>query len=85
VAGDPYEIEGQGVYAYMVLQTSAEIEKILQGGKIAEGVTSNLGDTSTLADPDVAQRILAGSLTSVDFFTRLAHHHLSARQRSALW
>ena len=100
VVGYPHEIKGQGIYAYVILESgdhpTAEvhrsiIEKLVseigpiakpdmiqivpglpktRSGKImrrilrkiAEGNTSNLGDTSTLLDPNVVEEIKAGAL-----------------------
>ena len=98
VVGNPHEIKGQGVYAYVTLMTgetpSDEIESGIIGAvrrhigphatpdkiqftpalpktrsgkimrrilrKIAEGDLSNLGDTSTLADPAVVDSLVEG-------------------------
>ena len=97
VVGFPHEIKGQGIYAYVTLNTGEEytdalkkelaqwvrkeigpiatpdvihwapglpktrsgkiMRRILR--KIAENDTSNLGDTSTLADPTVVDHLLA--------------------------
>ncbi|UJP66226.1 acetate--CoA ligase [Mongoliitalea daihaiensis] len=98
VVGYPHEIKGQGIYAYVICDTSHRTEENLineikdmvakiigpiakpdklqivpglpktRSGKImrrilrkvAEGDTSNLGDTSTLLDPEVVNQIIAG-------------------------
>tara|TARA_Y100000991_G_scaffold214694_1_gene203068 strand:- start:2631 stop:4523 length:1893 start_codon:yes stop_codon:yes gene_type:complete len=99
VVGYPHEIKGQGIYAYVILDSSIEgsedlkkeilltvtteigpiakpdkiqfvsglpktrsgkiMRRILR--KVAEGDTSNLGDTSTLLDPNVVQEIINGA------------------------
>ena len=99
VVGYPHDIKGQGIYAYVILDSSldgsedlkkeilltvtteigpiAKPDKIqfvsglpkTRSGKImrrilrkvAEGDTSNLGDTSTLLDPNVVQEIINGA------------------------
>ncbi len=99
VVGFPHDIKGQGIYAYVILDSSnhdqeltrkdilrtvsriigaiARPEKIqfvtglpkTRSGKImrrilrkiAEGESSNLGDTSTLLDPAVVEEIRAGA------------------------
>ena len=99
VVGYPHDIKGQGIYAYVILDSSidgsedlkkeilhtvtteigpiAKPDKIqfvsglpkTRSGKImrrilrkvAEGDTSNLGDTSTLLDPTVVQEIINGA------------------------
>lgn len=98
VVGYPHEIKGQGIYAYVICDTSHRTEENLineikdmvakiigpiakpdklqivpglpktRSGKImrrilrkvAEGDTSNMGDTSTLLDPEVVNQIIAG-------------------------
>ena len=98
VVGYPHKIKGQGIYAYVILNTgqkpSEELEKALKihvrrqigpiatpdtiqfveglpktrSGKImrrilvkiAAGNVTNLGDTSTLADPGVVDDIISG-------------------------
>ena len=98
VVGYPHDIKGQGIYAYVILDSSItgndEIKKEIlntvtkeigpiakpdkiqfvtglpktRSGKImrrilrkvAEGDTSNLGDTSTLLDPNVVEEIING-------------------------
>lgn len=100
VVGYPHDIKGQGIYAYCILEGSADsgsgmtqeildtvtreigpiakpdkiqfvaglpktrsgkiMRRILR--KIAEGDTSNLGDTSTLLDPDVVESIKEGAI-----------------------
>ena len=98
VVAMPHEIKGQGLYAYVTLQTafkpSEDLKKVLiahvakeigpiakpdkiqftdslpktRSGKImrrilrkiAEGDISNLGDTTTLADPHVVEALVAG-------------------------
>ena len=99
VVGYPHDIKGQGIYAYVILDSSVigndEVKKEIlntvsieigpiakpdkiqfvpglpktRSGKImrrilrkvAEGDTSNLGDTSTLLDPNVVQEIINGA------------------------
>ena len=99
VVGYPHDIKGQGIYAYVILDSSidgsedlkkeilltvtteigpiAKPDKIqfvsglpkTRSGKImrrilrkvAEGDTSNLGDTSTLLDPNIVQEIINGA------------------------
>ena len=99
VVGYPHDIKGQGIYAYVILDSSidgsedlkkeilltvtteigpiAKPDKIqfvsglpkTRSGKImrrilrkvAEGDTSNLGDTSTLLDPNVVEEIINGA------------------------
>ncbi len=99
VVGYPHDIKGQGIYAYVILDSSItgddEIKKEIlntvtkeigpiakpdkiqfvtglpktRSGKImrrilrkvAEGDTSNLGDTSTLLDPNVVEEIINGA------------------------
>ena len=99
VVGYPHDIKGQGIYAYVILDSSVtgndEIKKEIlntvtkeigpiakpdkiqfvtglpktRSGKImrrilrkvAEGNTSNLGDTSTLLDPNVVEEIINGA------------------------
>ena len=96
VVGRPHEVKGQGIYAYVTLNSGVEasddlrktlvqwvrdeigpiatpeaiqfapslpktrsgkiMRRILR--KIAEGDTSSLGDTSTLADPDVVDHLI---------------------------
>ena len=96
VVGYPHEIKGQGIYAYVTLNTGEEYTDELKGElrnwvrkeigpiatpdvihwapglpktrsgkimrrilrKIAENDTSNLGDTSTLADPSVVDQLI---------------------------
>ncbi len=96
VVGFPHEIKGQGIYAYVTLNTGEEYTEELRNElrqwvrkeigpiatpdvihwapglpktrsgkimrrilrKIAEKDTSNLGDTSTLADPSVVEHLL---------------------------
>ncbi len=98
VVGFPHEIKGQGIYAFVTLNTGEEpsedlkkelvqlvrkeigpiaspdiiqwasglpktrsgkiMRRILQ--KIASGITGELGDTSTLADPDVLDALIEG-------------------------
>lgn len=98
VVGYPHEIKGQGIYAYVICDTSHRTEdnliseikdmvakiigpiakpdklQIVPGlpktrsgkimrrilRKVAEGDTSNMGDTSTLLDPEVVNQIIAG-------------------------
>lgn len=100
VVGYPHDIKGQGIYAYVITESSAHdheltrrdilmtvtriigpiakpdkiqfvsglpktrsgkiMRRILR--KIAEGDTSNLGDTSTLLDPSVVEEIKNGAL-----------------------
>ncbi|GHB30995.1 acetate--CoA ligase [Mongoliitalea lutea] len=98
VVGYPHEIKGQGIYAYVICDTTNRTEdnliseikdmvakiigpiakpdklQIVPGlpktrsgkimrrilRKVAEGDTSNLGDTSTLLDPEVVNQIIAG-------------------------
>ena len=99
VVGYPHDIKGQGIYAYVILDSSVDgtedlkkeilhtvtteigpiakpdkiqfvsglpktrsgkiMRRILR--KVAEGDTSNLGDTSTLLDPNVVQEIINGA------------------------
>ena len=99
VVGYPHDIKGQGIYAYVILDSSIDGSEALKkeilltvtteigpiakpdkiqfvsglpktrSGKImrrilrkvAEGDTSNLGDTSTLLDPNVVQEIINGA------------------------
>ena len=99
VVGYPHDIKGQGIYAYVILDSSVigndEVKKEIlntvsieigpiakpdkiqfvlglpktRSGKImrrilrkvAEGDTSNLGDTSTLLDPNVVEEIINGA------------------------
>ena len=99
VVGYPHDIKGQGIYAYVILDSSVtgndEVKKEIlntvtkeigpiakpdkiqfvtglpktRSGKImrrilrkvAEGDTSNLGDTSTLLDPNVVEEITNGA------------------------
>ena len=57
----------QSVYASATVQPDslyqayASVSGILDANKVAEGDTSNLGDTSTLLDPDVVEEIKAGA------------------------
>lgn len=98
VVGYPHEIKGQGIYAYVICDTTNRTEdnliseikdmvakiigpiakpdklQIVPGlpktrsgkimrrilRKVAEGDTSNMGDTSTLLDPEVVNQIIAG-------------------------
>ncbi|TAF35001.1 MAG: acetate--CoA ligase [Cytophagales bacterium] len=102
VVGYPHDIKGQGIYAFVILDTQAkgqDLEKLKKDilgtvskeigpiakpdkiqfvrglpktrsgkimrrilRKIAEGDTSNLGDTSTLLDPSVVEHIKEGAL-----------------------
>ena len=99
VVGYPHEIKGQGIYAYVIIDSAADpsdslkkeilaiitkeigpiakpdkiqfvpglpktrsgkiMRRILR--KVAEGDTSNLGDTSTLLDPSVVEEIIKGA------------------------
>ena len=97
VVGCPHEIKGQGIYAYVTLNSGVEATEDLRKGliqlvrteigpiatidilqwapglpktrsgkimrrilrKIAENELSNLGDTSTLADPSVVEDLVA--------------------------
>jgi len=97
VVGCPHEIKGQGIYAYVTLNSGVEATEDLRKGliqlvrteigpiatidilqwapglpktrsgkimrrilrKIAENELSNLGDTSTLADPSVVKDLVA--------------------------
>jgi acetyl-CoA synthetase len=101
VVGFPHPIKGQGIYAFVILDTESNIKisnnitaeilntvtqeigaiakpdkiqfvkglpktrsgKIMRRilRKVAEGETSNLGDISTLLDPNVVNEIIAGS------------------------
>jgi len=99
VVGYPHEIKGQGIYAYVIIDSAADPSDLLKkeilaivtkeigpiakpdkiqfvpglpktrSGKImrrilrkvAEGDTSNLGDTSTLLDPSVVEEIIKGA------------------------
>lgn len=99
VVGFPHDIKGQGIYAYVILEShhvaSDETKKSIietlvkeigpiakpdkiqfvpglpktRSGKImrrilrkvAEGETSNLGDVSTLIDPSIVEKIIAGA------------------------
>ncbi len=101
VVGMPHEVKGQGIYAYVTLnsgeapsdelrvelrawvrkeigpiatpdaiQFAPGLPKTRSGKimrrilrKIAENDTSNLGDTSTLADPGVVENLVAGRIT----------------------
>jgi acetyl-CoA synthetase len=71
VVGAPHDIKGQGIYAYVTLNVgetpSDELKKELVQWvrkeigpmrKIAENDFSNLGDTSTLADPSVVDDLV---------------------------
>jgi acetyl-CoA synthetase len=98
VVGYPHEIKGQGIYAYVILDSSTQqseettkeiletvtkeigaiakpdkiqfvnglpktrsgkiMRRILR--KVAEGDTTNLGDTSTLLDPSIVNEIIKG-------------------------
>ena len=98
VVGMPHEIKGQGIYAYVTVNSGCRVDEALRGElvqwvrkeigpiatpdviqfapalpktrsgkimrrilrKIAEGDVSNLGDTSTLADPEVVDRLVEG-------------------------
>lgn len=100
IVGYPHDVKGQGIYAYVICESSAHDEdltrkdilatvsriigsiakpdKILfvsglpktRSGKImrrilrkiAEGETQNLGDTSTLLDPNILEEIKNGAL-----------------------
>ena len=100
VVGYPHEIKGQGIYAYVILESSGhdaeevrksivstvvseigpiakpDVIQIVSGlpktrsgkimrrilRKVAEGDTSNLGDTSTLLDPSVVESIKSDAL-----------------------
>ena len=100
VVGYPHDIKGQGIYAYVILESGEhdpdEVRRAIIGTlvdeigpiakpdviqivpglpktrsgkimrrilrKIAEGDTSNLGDTSTLLDPSVVETIKADAL-----------------------
>ena len=100
VVGFPHHIKGQGIYAFVISQTSVTDEvklrqeilqtvtdeigaiakpdkiQIVKGlpktrsgkimrrilRKIAEGEMSNLGDTTTLLDPQVVEEIKSGRL-----------------------
>jgi len=100
VVGYPHEIKGQGIYAYVILESGEhdpdEVRRAIIGTlvdeigpiakpdviqivpglpktrsgkimrrilrKIAEGDTSNLGDTSTLLDPSVVETIKADAI-----------------------
>lgn len=100
VVGYPHDIRGQGIYAYVILESHAAADdetrksitntvvqeigpiakpdkiQFVQGlpktrsgkimrrilRKIAEGDTSNLGDTSTLIDPSIVDKIKAGAI-----------------------
>lgn len=100
VVGYPHDIKGQGIYAYVIVPSTAkshdnlrkeiiaEVNKIIgpiakpdkiqivsglpktRSGKImrrilrkvAEGDVSNLGDTSTLLDPNIVDEIVNGKL-----------------------
>ncbi|MFH1230419.1 MAG: acetate--CoA ligase [Planctomycetota bacterium] len=99
VVGFPHDIKGQGIYAYVTLNSGivgndevkkeliSHVTKIIgpiakpdviqfapslpktRSGKImrrilrkvAEGITTDLGDISTLADPSVVEQIISGS------------------------
>ena len=103
VVGYPHEIKGQGIYAYVICNSTPSDEKelkkeiletvtkhigpiakpdkiLLVSGlpktrsgkimrrilrKVAEGDTSNLGDTSTLLDPTIVEEIKQGALSLV--------------------
>ncbi|MFD1143070.1 acetate--CoA ligase [Larkinella insperata] len=105
VVGYPHDIKGQGIYAYVIAESTvthedgdlmkrdilATVSRIIgpiakpdkiqfvsglpktRSGKImrrilrkiAEGETSNLGDTSTLLDPSVVEEIKNGALIGV--------------------
>lgn len=96
VVGYPHEIKGQGIYAFVIVESGKEQHENIQDEilalvnknigpiarpdklqivsglpktrsgkimrrvlrKIAEGDTSNLGDTSTLLDPDIVDEII---------------------------
>jgi len=100
VVGYPHDIKGQGIYAYVILESGEhdpdEVRRAIIGTlvdeigpiakpdviqivpglpktrsgkimrrilrKVAEGDTSNLGDTSTLLDPSVVETIKADAL-----------------------
>jgi acetyl-CoA synthetase len=100
VVGFPHDIKGQGIYAYVILDSHYEASKETKESimntivkiigpiakpdkiqfvpglpktrsgkimrrilrKIAEGDTSNLGDTSTLLDPSIVDKIKEGAL-----------------------
>lgn len=100
VVGYPHDIKGQGIYAYVITESSAHDQELTRRDilmtvtriigpiakpdkiqfvsglpktrsgkimrrilrKIAEGETSNLGDTSTLLDPGVVEEIKNGAL-----------------------
>jgi acetyl-CoA synthetase len=96
IVGYPHDIKGQGVYAYVILDSKPDDEELIRKDilatvsriigpiakpdkilfvsglpktrsgkimrrilrKIAEGETSNLGDTSTLLDPTIVEEIM---------------------------
>ncbi len=98
VVGYPHEIKGQGIYAYVIADTTGRTEENLEEEiratvaniigpiakpdkiqivpglpktrsgkimrrilrKIAEGITDDFGDISTLLDPEVVEKIIAG-------------------------
>ncbi|HEU4499509.1 MAG TPA: acetate--CoA ligase, partial [Sphingomicrobium sp.] len=98
VVGMPHDIKGQGIYAYVTVNSGCPVDEALRGElvqwvrkeigpiatpdviqfapalpktrsgkimrrilrKIAEGDVSNLGDTSTLADPGVVHQLVEG-------------------------
>jgi acetyl-CoA synthetase len=98
VVGMPHDIKGQGIYAYVTVNTGCPADEALRSElvkwvrkeigpiatpdviqfapalpktrsgkimrrilrKIAEGDVSNLGDTSTLADPGVVTQLVQG-------------------------
>eukprot|EP00095_Tigriopus_kingsejongensis_P003409 snap_masked-scaffold166_size294552-processed-gene-1.44 protein:Tk03409 transcript:snap_masked-scaffold166_size294552-processed-gene-1.44-mRNA-1 annotation:"acetyl- synthetase" len=73
IVGVPHDIKGQAIYAYITLNSgevpSAELTKEVKNWvrkimrrilrKIATGDTGTLGDTSTLADPGVVDKLIA--------------------------
>jgi acetyl-CoA synthetase len=66
VVGYPHDIKGQGIYAYVTLNAGEQPTPKTRSGKImrrilrkiAENDYSNLGDTSTLADPGVVDDLV---------------------------
>ena len=76
VVGYPHEIKGEGIYAYVIVNSKSSdnnknvsvlpntrsgkiMRRILR--KVASNDFDNLGDTSTLLNPDVVDEIIKGS------------------------